>query len=215
MFGQLFGRYLISYLRKRLFRRTKQIRDFSVPSQEKLPIDFKVRWISITCSSVWYSSTVQFALRSLEMLRTFHEVFGKLAKDKWIILYLSRIYTKPILYLAHTEWYPNCICMCIYMLELFKKKKKRLEFELRAIAFFNKPSDLCHSLNHVRVLCVLLSFHRWASHSCHVFWCNFAEVGVLLYFLFYIFLFKQSNFISVPGNWIRMWSHRYVQRTGT
>lgn len=82
----------------------------------------------------------------------------------------------------------------------FQKKKKRLEFELRAIAFFNKPSDLCHSLNHVRVLCVLLSFHRWASHSCHVFWCNFAEVGVLLYFLFYIFLFKQSNFISVPGN---------------
>lgn len=49
-------------------------------------------------------------------------------------------------------------------------QNKWFESELRKIIrFFNKPSDLCHSFNHVRVLRVLLSFQGWASHSYHMF----------------------------------------------
>lgn len=82
-----------------------------------------------------------------------------------------------------------------------KKKKKWIEFELRAIAFFNKPSDLCHSFNHVRVSCVLLSFHRWASHSYHMFFgATLLKLEYFCIFYFIFFLFKQSNCISVPGN---------------
>lgn len=87
----------------------------------KLHIEGKQRWISVTYSSVCYSSVVQFAFNSLGRFRALHEVFGQLAKDGWIILsHLSRTYTKPIPYLAHRTTVPKLLMhVYLHMLELF------------------------------------------------------------------------------------------------
>lgn len=47
----------------------------------KLHIEGKKRRISVTYSSVWYSSVVLFAFNSLGRFKALREVFGQLAKD--------------------------------------------------------------------------------------------------------------------------------------